>query len=184
MPRWYRLGWQSLTCHKMRSKLEATQHPSSKSPQQTQEEQQRKRTCSWLTAIFLLLCLSIDIVYTFCWLPSPVIITDRVSAMGLLVGSQGKTCSFSASHPTFYPPGCWSPCEQPGLGGAGLVCGLTENLPRQFILMRICLLKKIIQTILNKIKLFFSSNRPLLPRLLDVNSFPCTLILHVLLHFN
>lgn len=170
-PHQYRLGWQALTFCKTHSKLEATQQPSSRSPQQSWEAEQHNWACSQVTAMFLLVCMSTGIIYASCWLPPPALIANCVSAVGLRVGSWGKTFGLAASNPTFYPQAAGALVNTGGLVELGF-CGLTESLHRSFILMHFCLLEKIIQTILNETKLiFFLPNRPLLPRLLNV-SFP------------
>lgn len=98
-----RLGCQALRFCKTQSKLEAPPQPNSKSPQQSWEAEQHNWMCSQVTAIFLLVCMSTGIIYASCWLLPPAFITNSVSAMGLTVGSWGKTCSLAASHLTFYP---------------------------------------------------------------------------------
>lgn len=70
------------------------------------------------------------------------------------MGSQGKISSPAASHPTFYPQADGALVNSEGLVQLG--SGLTESLHGQFILKHICLLKKIIQTIL-KSGSFFST---------------------------
>lgn len=122
-------GWagRHLDFCKTHSKLEATQQPSSKSPQQSWEAQQHNWMCSQVTAIFLLVCMSTGTTYTSCWLPPPALITNCVSAVGLPVGSWGKTWSLAASHPTFYPQAAGTLMNTRGLVELGS-CGGAESL--------------------------------------------------------
>lgn len=150
-PYQYRLEWQALTFRKTHSNPEAALQPSSKDPQQSWEAPQHHWTCSQVTDIFLLVCISTGIIYVSCWLPAPAFITNCVSAMGLPVGSGGKACSLAASHPTFYPQAAGAFVNTRARWSWASVVWLRVCTGSLFLWPFVW----IIQTVLNKTKPFF-----------------------------